>query len=130
MSAAAPAPVAVRPTILVAEDEDGIRTTVAAILRMKGFDVIEAVDGEEALLRLDEATVAVMILDVRMPRRDGVSVLDALDKPPAVVLVSAHSLDAESHHRLEHKIFAVLKKPFHPERLLDMVEAALAGGDR
>lgn len=124
MSPAA-APPAARPTVLVVEDEDGIRTTVAAILRLKGFDVVEAADGEEALERLEEGSVAVMILDVRMPRRDGVAVLDALEKPPAVVLVSAHSLDAEAHRRLEGKIFAVLKKPFHPERLLDMVEAAL-----
>ena len=119
------APVAAATKVLVVEDEEGIRSTVAAILRMKGYVVSEAVDGEDALRMLSEQPVEVMILDVRMPRRDGVAVLDALDKPPAVVLMSAHSLDADSHERLEHKIFAVLKKPFHPDRLVDMVEAAV-----
>ena len=112
--------------VLVVEDEEGIRSTVAAILRLNGYSVSEAEDGDVALDILNRHPFEVMVLDVRMPKRDGVSVLEALDRPPAVVLMSAHSLDADDHERIEHKVFAMLKKPFRPERLVDVVAAAAA----
>jgi len=64
------------------------------------------------------------VLDVRMPHRDGIEVLDALDEPPPVVLMSAYCLDPAERSRLGDKVDAFLKKPFEPLRLLEEVGAA------
>ncbi|HTT85840.1 MAG TPA: response regulator [Acidimicrobiales bacterium] len=111
-------------SVLVVDDEESVRTSVAAILRSSGYEVIEAEDGERALQMLDRHDVQVVILDVRMPRLDGIGVLDALDEPPAVVLMSAHVLAADVRARIEEKVVSFLQKPVPPRRLLDEVAAA------
>jgi len=111
-------------SVLVVDDEESVRTSVAAILRSSGYEVIEAADGEDALAMLDRHDVKVVILDVRMPRLDGIGVLDALDEPPAVVLMSAHVLAADVRARIEEKVVSFLQKPVPPRRLLDEVAAA------
>lgn len=111
--------------VLVVDDDEGVRTSVAEILRKAGYTVLEAEDGVGALHVLDETKVAVLVLDVCMPRRDGISVLDSLDEPPAVVLMSAHCLQNGDRLRLEPKILAFLKKPFPPEKLLTEVAAVV-----
>lgn len=114
--------------VLVVEDEDGVRTTVAAILRMQGYRVDEAVDGEEALTMLGHEAPAVLVLDYHMPRLDGLALLDALAHPPVTILMSAHSIDPDTHRRVGTKVFRLLKKPFNPDRLLSVVADALSQG--
>ncbi|HUC37173.1 MAG TPA: response regulator [Acidimicrobiales bacterium] len=112
------------PGVLVVDDEEDVRSSAADILRGEGYDVVEACDGEEALQLLRRRSVSVMVLDVRMPRRDGIAVLDALAQPPPAVVVSAYCLDPSTKRRLGKKIAAFLKKPFPPMRLLEEVAAA------
>jgi CheY-like chemotaxis protein len=112
---------------LVVEDEEGVRTTIAAILRSAGYVVHEAPNGEIALAMLDAGCSDVMVLDVRMPRRDGFSVLENLPSPPVTILMSAQSLDPDSFDRVRTKVFAHLRKPFRPERLIETVNAAFGG---
>jgi DNA-binding NtrC family response regulator len=115
----------VSPTnVLVVDDEEAVRTSVAAILRGDGYHVIEAEDGERALQMLDDNDVQVVVLDVRMPRLDGIGVLDALEEPPAVVLMSAHALAAEVRARVAPKVVSFLQKPVPPRLLLDEVAEA------
>jgi len=110
--------------VMVVDDEESVRTTAADILRGEGYDVIEASDGQAALDLLDVHPVSVIVLDVRMPRRDGIALLDALEQPPPVVLMSAYCLDPETKSRLSGKVGAFLKKPFPPLRLVEEVDAA------
>lgn len=92
---------AVRPSVLVADDEPDIRELARVLLEMDGFDVVaEAVDGEQALERyaaLDPPPVpSVVLLDNRMPRMGGLETAERiLEQQPeqCVVLFSAH-LDA------------------------------------
>jgi CheY-like chemotaxis protein len=112
--------------VLVVDDDDGVRTTACEILRGDGYEVSQAEDGEEALVVLEREDPEVLVLDVRMPRRDGISLLDALDRPPVVVLVSAFSLENDVRARLGDKVFRYLRKPVAPYLLLEVVAAAAA----
>ena len=111
--------------ILVVDDDAGLRSTWSEILRGSGYTVAVAEDGEVALRVLDEQSVGMVLLDLRMPRRDGLSVLEALTAPQMVVLVSAHALDEATRVRVESKVVTFLEKPVPPERLLDTVGTTL-----
>lgn len=113
--------------VLVCDDDEGVRTTVAAILRRAGYKVLEADDGDAAWVLLGEEKISALILDIRMPGRDGIALLDALDAPPAVLLVSAFSVEPAVRARIGPKVFRYLRKPVRPEQLLDVVAAALEG---
>ena len=115
------------PCVLVCDDDEGVRSTVAEILRRAGYRVLEAQDGEMALEMLGQEHVSALILDIRMPRRDGVALLDALESPPAVLLVSAFSVEPAVRARIGPKVFRYLRKPVQPERLLDILAAAVHG---
>jgi len=118
--------------VLVADDDVGIRSSVVEILRGEGYLVREAEDGDVALAELAAEPVAVMLLDVRMPKLDGIGVLAALDEPPVTILVSAYALDGDLRRQVGDKIFKYLRKPVPPTALLAAVaeacERAAEGG--
>jgi CheY-like chemotaxis protein len=107
--------------VLVVDDDEAIRSTAAEILRGSGYSVAVASDGDVALRFLGQQSAGVVLLDLRMPRVDGLSVLEALTAPQLVVLVSAHSLDEVTRARVEGKVVTYLEKPVPPERLLQTV---------
>jgi CheY-like chemotaxis protein len=111
--------------ILVVDDEEPVRTSVAEILRAAGYKVAEAVDGQDALDLLESGSVTVLLLDIRMPRRTGIEVLQALDSPPNVILMSAYRFEGEDRRSVGHKVFSHLMKPVAPRQLLDEVRAAI-----
>jgi len=117
--------VSVEPTVLVVDDHDAVRQSVAELLRSAGYDALEADNGESALRVLRDRDVSAVVLDVRMPRIDGFAVLDALEHPPPVILMSGYEMDTDEEERIDSKIFVQLVKPFHPLRLLDAVAAAI-----
>ncbi|MEO1337976.1 MAG: response regulator, partial [Myxococcota bacterium] len=80
-------------TILVADDEANLRKVLAATLRKEGYEVLTAADGAEALQLLDRDRVDVLLTDLRMPRIDGMELLNrALETHPSlpVVILTAH----------------------------------------
>jgi DNA-binding NtrC family response regulator len=115
--APSPAPV----DVLVVDDDGALRSTCAQILRGAGYTVAVADDGDVALRLLEEMDVGMVLLDLRMPRRDGLSVLEALTAPQLVVLVTAYSLDEATRARVDSKVVTYLEKPVAPGRLLDTV---------
>jgi len=122
------APVTHRPVLVVDDDAD-IRASVAEILRGQGYVVREAEDGDEALAMIGRERFALMVLDMGMPRRDGVGVLDALADLPPVVVMSAHSLPGQEKSWLGPKVRSYLKKPFPPRKLIDEVADILSGAE-
>ncbi len=111
--------------VLVADDDDNLRATAAEILSVTGYEVLEARDGAEALHILEERRVDVLLLDVRMPNRDGYSVLDVLGPPPpVVVLESAYEFTNEDRERVGSKVFKYLRKPVPPRSLIKAVSEA------
>ena len=112
--------------ILVVDDDFGVRTTVAEILRRAGYEVLEVDDGQAALELLRSERVGLVLLDIRMPVLDGIGVLDALDDPPRILLVSAFSVDPETRARVGPKVYRYLRKPVPPRHLLEVVAEAAA----
>lgn len=115
--------------VLVADDNEGIRDTTAAILRGAGYAVTEASDGQAALDELSQHDFNVVLLDVRMPRRDGISVVETLrpePPPPVIVMVSAYDFDTELRKHLDQRVFRYMKKPVPPKELIEAVGQAAA----
>jgi len=113
------------PVVLVVDDQEAIRRSVADLLCSAGYRAVEAENGEQALEILRGGEVRAMILDVRMPKADGFAVLDALENPPPIILMSAFEMGSDDQIRIDTKIFVQLVKPFHPRRLLEAVAAAI-----
>ena len=116
--------------VLVVDDDADVRTSMAAVLRGSGLSVIEAVDGETALATLRVTRVGVLLLDLHMTPRDGVWLLEHLDDPPVVILVSAFSLYPESdmRSRFSGVVAHFVQKPVAPAKLIDLVRTSLADG--
>ncbi len=112
--------------VLVVDDDEALRSGWAEILRSSGYSVAVAEDGDVALNILGQLEVGMVLLDLRMPRRDGISVLEALTTPQLVVLASGFALDEATLARTDAEVVTYLEKPVPPERLLDTVATTLA----
>lgn len=114
-------------SVLVVDDEVGMRETVADILSGMGYKVTTAIDGEDALTQLRQGTYSLVLMDIRMPGRDGISVLREIGgPPPPVVLMTAYAADDELRAAAEAGSYAVLHKPVPAQRLLELVARAAA----
>ena len=120
--------------ILIVEDEAPLRLALADALRAEGFAISEAGDGETGLkLALAEAPDLVL-LDLMLPRRDGLSVLRAIREDrlhSAVVILSARGEEWDRVQGFEYGADDYVVKPFSTRELLLRVRAVLArsGGD-
>jgi two-component system OmpR family response regulator len=116
-------------TVLVAEDDDQLRETLKEIMSLSGYRVLEAADGERALEQLSTEHVEVLILDLDMPKVDGLGVLERIDGPrPAVILHSAfeyYSPELLRQLGMDGKVFRSLRKPVPPPVLISSVEEAV-----
>jgi CheY-like chemotaxis protein len=111
--------------VLVADDEAGMRETLADILAESGYGVTSAADGDAALDAIRNNRFDVVVMDIRMPGRDGVSVLREVGKPPPrVILMTAYAKEWHLREARENA-FAVVHKPFPVPQLLDLVASAV-----
>ena len=113
------------PTILVVDDFEELRSTLRLWLEQRGYRVAEAEDGDIAFEMLSAHRYRMVLLDIRMPKRDGVSLVEAVGEVPPVVVHSAYSLDASERARLGPSVVGYLHKPVSPQKLLRAVEAVL-----
>jgi CheY-like chemotaxis protein len=122
------APAATR--VLVVEDEPVPRRLLHDLLAMHGYDVLEASNGAEGLERLREATPDLILLDLNMPVMDGWQFRAAqrrlkdlhLATTPVLLMTGAESAAADAAML---SVEGLVEKPFHPDRLLGAIEAAL-----
>ena len=113
-------------TVLVVDDEPGMRETLVEILTASGIDAESAADGDEALDRLRDNGIDVVVMDVRMPGRDGVAVLKVIGSPPPpVILMTAYAADDRLREG-EKLAFAVVHKPFSAPDMVDLINQAKA----
>jgi CheY-like chemotaxis protein len=126
---AAPRPL----TVLVTDDNAALRMTVSEILQAEGYQTVEAEDGLAALRLLQEQVFDVLIVDLAMPRADGVALLRQIEvTPPVVIICSAfayYSLE-EVRDEVGAKVFRYLEKPVPAEHLIATVHEAVAELDR
>ncbi len=119
------------PTILIADDESSIRRTLREILEYEGYDIEEAEDGEAALDKARSGEVDLMLLDIKMPKRDGMEVLQALrdeEVPLPVVMISGHGTVETAVEATRLGAADFLEKPPDLNRLLVTVRGALERG--
>ena len=115
--------------VVVAEDESLIRMDIVETLRDNGFDVVgEAGDGEAAVALAKELRPDLVVMDVKMPKLDGISAADQLNKEhiAPVVLLTAFSQKELVERATEAGALAYVVKPFTPNALLPAVEIALS----
>jgi CheY-like chemotaxis protein len=113
--------------VLVADDNEGIRATTSLILREEGYEVVEAVDGADALAKLAAASFDVALLDVQMPKQDGITVVENMfpePPPPGVIMITAYDIGDGVRDRLGTRVYKYLRKPVTPAHLIDVVGEA------
>lgn len=113
--------------ILLAEDEVALRDFVSRNLRARGFEVLEASNGLEAMAQWERENPHLLILDIMMPRMDGLEVCRRVRERSAVPIIVLTALDAESDKVAALDLGAddYLTKPFGVEELLARVRAVL-----
>ena len=117
--------------VLVVDDERLNRTVLRAALAKQGHDVVEAVDGREALDRLAEAPIDVVLLDIMMPVMDGYATMAAIKADPElaripVIIISGVDDVASVVRCIEMGATDYLPKPFQPAILQARLDASLA----
>lgn len=116
--------------ILIVDDEASLRTLVRANLEVDGLEVSEAVDGIEAMRMLAESQPDLILLDIMMPGKDGIEVLEDLAadeklKGIPVILLTAKGEQEDLEKGVALGARGHITKPFDPEQMVRTVKAAL-----
>ena len=117
--------------ILVVDDSAAVRQSVSYVLDQAGYEIVQAVDGADALTKLDGSTFHLVITDVNMPNMDGITLTgkirahDTYKLVPVVVLTTESQNDKMSAGK-EAGATGWIVKPFNSEKLLQVVKR-LAG---
>jgi CheY-like chemotaxis protein len=119
------------PTILVADDEPEVLDLVRMLLEWEDYAVVEAKDGQEALEKIRSTCPDLALLDVRMPKMDGLSVLEHLQTDPSladipVVMLSVVTTYPQVEMALRNGAIAYLPKPFEIREIVRLVGQVLS----
>jgi two-component system nitrogen regulation response regulator NtrX len=115
-------------TILIVDDEESIRTSLAGVLEDEGYRTVFAVDGLEALAAIETELPDLVLLDIWMPRLDGMETLQRLkEKNPGltVVMISGHGTIETAVRSTKLGAFDFIEKPLSLEKVLVTVRNAL-----
>jgi len=118
-----------RPRVLLVDDDESILEVVEIAFQQRGFDVLLARDGAEALVRAERDAPDLIVLDIVMPRRSGLAVLERLRRRhaefPRIIVVTANT--EPRHEQFANQLGAdrFLQKPFEVETLVAEAEALL-----
>jgi two-component system chemotaxis response regulator CheY len=117
-------------TILAVDDSSSLRQMVAFSLKAAGYQVVEAVDGQDGLDKAKLQTVDLVLTDQNMPRMDGLALIKLLRAMPSYQKVPILMLTTESSDEMKSKGRAAgangwLVKPFDPQRLIEVVKKVI-----
>jgi len=116
-----------KPKVLVVDDDAGIRETMADILALEGYEVTLAADGEEAIAIAQRERFDVALLDIRMPKMDGVETLKILKNMAPeirVIMITGFEVGDLADEALEFGAEAVFRKPLDVATFLPVLLAA------
>ena len=118
-------------TIALVDDDQNILTSVSITLEAEGFTVHTYKDGEEALRGLSQRPVDLAVLDIKMPRLDGMELLQKIRKSSALPVIFLTSKDDEVDEVLGLRMGAddYIKKPFSQRLLIERIRALLRRQD-
>ena len=112
-------------TVLVVEDDAGLRAYLTEILEGQGYRVVAAGSGEEALAALGTAKAILAVLDIGLPGMDGFAVAEHLAKDVPVIVVTGDPLKAKMRAFGRTTPLTILAKPVTPEQFEAALQAAL-----
>ena len=112
--------------ILVIDDSASLRQSVAIALKSAGYEALEAVDGRDALQKLDGGRIHLVICDVNMPVMDGIAFVREIKKRQdykfvPVIMLTTESRESRKLEGQEAGAKAWVVKPFRPEQILHAV---------
>jgi len=116
-----------RATILVVDDDPEIRTAIATLLHLQEYDVLQACDGLEALDVLSKNDVHLILMDLMMPRVDGLSAIMRIrkEKNIPIIILSAKTEDSDKILGLNIGADDYVSKPYNPMELLARIGSHL-----
>jgi len=120
----------IRRTVIVADDEPSVRMLVNATIGTDDYNIVEASDGDEAWSLIQKLRPPLVLLDVRMPGRTGLDVLQAIKSDPnlkatRVILMTASAQQSDVAAGLTAGADVYLTKPFSPRDLLSKLDEVL-----
>jgi two-component system chemotaxis response regulator CheY len=112
--------------ILIVDDSASVRQVVGIALKGAGYEVIEGVDGQDALTKLDGQKIHLIISDVNMPRMDGITFVREAKKLPAykftpIIMLTTESEESKKMAGQQAGAKAWVVKPFQPAQMLAAV---------
>lgn len=119
--------------ILVAEDEEKLRDLFSQFLKAKGYQVVEARDGQEALAQASRQQFDLIMMDVKMPRMDGLAALQqirTISPEAGVILITGYRVTPELEEVLQHGNVEYLRKPFTFDQLMATILRMTAADDK
>ena len=113
--------------ILVVDDDKEIVKAIEIYLGKENYKIYKAYDGEEALKQIDENEIQLIILDIMMPKKDGIETLEEIRKSKniPVIMLSAKSEDIDKINGLNTGADDYITKPFNPVELIARVNALI-----
>ena len=121
--------------VLIVEDEENERTGLAELIRAWGYQTDTAVDGVDGWAKVESWDPAIVITDLKMPRMDGMQLLEQIADAPqqvAVILLTAQGSVDSAVSAMKHGAFDFIEKPVNPTRLRNILQNAsrLRGTER
>ncbi|MCK5139242.1 MAG: sigma-54-dependent Fis family transcriptional regulator [Thermodesulfovibrionia bacterium] len=117
--------------ILVVDDQKGVLHSFKKILGKHGYDVITATSGEKALQKIALETPALVIMDVTMPKMNGLETLKRLKtlyQSLTIIMMTAYSTSEKAITAMKYGAYDFLTKPFDNTQLISLVEKAILAG--
>jgi two-component system chemotaxis response regulator CheY len=116
--------------IMTADDSASVRQMVSFTLKQNGYDVVEAVDGKDALTKLGTQKVDMLITDLNMPNLDGLGLIrgvraGSLNKFIPIVMLTTESQEAKKGEGKAAGATGWIVKPFKPEQLIAVIKKVL-----
>ena len=117
--------------VLIVDDDASLVEAVRLALEERGYEALVAFDGQAGLIRAERDAPDLIVLDIIMPLRSGLSVLERLrtlgGRPYKVIVITAGTDARRRDHALAHGADLYLHKPFPLDELLDAVDRLLGG---
>jgi DNA-binding NtrC family response regulator len=118
------------PTVLIADDEDGIRELLKISLTAAGCHVIEAADGTVAIDLIRQSKIDIVVSDMMMPEVSGIEILEMMraeGHQTPFILVTSYGAEEHANRARDLEVFQIIQKPFDIMRLADVIRSALPG---
>jgi two-component system, chemotaxis family, chemotaxis protein CheY len=116
--------------IMTADDSASVRQMVSFTLKGAGYEVVEAIDGKDGLVKLGKQKVDMLITDLNMPNLDGIGLIKGARSLPAckfipIIMLTTESQDLKKQEGKTAGATGWIVKPFKPEQLLAVVKKVL-----